>query len=135
MKPLEFTLPWPPNTLSPNEHRHHMVAYSAKKKYRKACLIELMMQHRRPSFALPARIAIRLEFAPPFNRKFDKDNLVARMKAGIDGIAQWLECDDTIFDAPSVSFAPLYPGGSVRVRLCDADPDEETVRVHESDEV
>jgi crossover junction endodeoxyribonuclease RusA len=57
-----------------------------------------------------------MRFCPPDKRKRDLDNLLARMKAGLDGLADALGVDDTIF-RPAVEWGEVRPRGGVVVTL------------------
>jgi crossover junction endodeoxyribonuclease RusA len=114
---IQFDLPWPGRELSPNARLHHMAHYRAKKSFRNTCFLAT----KKAGIALGATpYRMDLVFFPPNARRRDRDNLLASMKSGIDGMAQALGVDDTIFDPISVSVSPLgtYAGnGNVRVYL------------------
>ena len=113
---LILTLPWPPKELSPNA-RHHWGALSrAKKAYRAACAWTAKEQGARKVEA--DALAVRITFVPPDRRARDTDNMLASIKAGLDGLADVLGVDDsrwtlTIARADEV-------GGMVRVEVRDA---------------
>lgn len=44
---------------------------------------------------------MHIQFRAPDRRRYDRDNLVARMKAAIDGIADALGVDDHLFASGS----------------------------------
>jgi len=46
-------------------------------------------------------MAVLMRFYPPSKRHYDLDNLLASMKAGLDGMADALGVDDNIF-RPSI---------------------------------
>jgi hypothetical protein len=50
-------------------------------------------------------LELRIMFHPPDRRKYDWDNLLARMKAGLDGVADGLGVDDSLF-RPSIEVLP-----------------------------
>ena len=91
---LTITLPWPPSELSPNKRLHWARLAKAKARYREACRIETLhcLAGRLPRLA--DRLAVLLEFMPPDRRSYDRDNLTARMKAGLDGMCDALGIDD-----------------------------------------
>ena len=91
-------LPWPPSSLSPNtKHGHWGGLQRAKDRYRAACcLATLDALRKRQVRDEPMRV--RLEFRPPPDgRERDPDNLGARMKAGLDGVAQAMRINDRQF--------------------------------------
>lgn len=99
MTGIEIELPWPPRGLSPNgSHRHWAVRAKAKKRYRNACwtaVRELGLAGILPNGDSP--LMVSLTFVPPNRRRRDVDNLIAAMKAGLDGVAEALELDDARF--------------------------------------
>lgn len=95
---LEIELPWPSSELSPNaRHGHWGAPARAKKRYRHACCIATLEATRGiEAPKLPMRL--RLVFHPPPDKsERDRDNLVARMKSGLDGVADGLRIDDSLF--------------------------------------
>jgi len=63
-----------------------------------------------------------LVFTPPDRRTYDRDNLVARMKAGIDGMCDALMIDDKDFDTLTAKVDAGRIGGFVRVRILKETP-------------
>jgi len=111
---MRITLPWPPKELSPNARQHWSKLARAKKAYRAACAWTAKEQGAKPITA--ERLHVSLVFYPPHRRAFDLDNMLARMKSGLDGLADVLGVDDkhwtlTITKADEV-------GGMVRVEVC-----------------
>jgi crossover junction endodeoxyribonuclease RusA len=110
---VEVTLPWPPKALSPNSRLHWAVLAKAKKTYRHACAIVAKDQGLSKSEA--SALHLTITFYPPTRRAFDLDNCLARMKAGLDGLADVLEVDDkhwslTIQKADEI-------GGFVKIKI------------------
>lgn len=91
---LTITLPWPPSELSPNKRLHWARLAKMKAQYREACRIETLRQLERARPRLAERLAALLEFVPPDRREYDRDNLTARLKAGLDGMCDALGIDD-----------------------------------------
>ena len=60
---------------------------------------------------------IRLLFSPPDKRRRDVDNMLASMKASLDGIALAIGCDDVEFCPVILDRAPPVKGGSVLVEF------------------
>lgn len=104
-------LPWPHKDLSPNARVHFMALSRAKKKYRRDCMYAVMAVNATASG--PQELGFM--FHPPHNRRYDKDNLIASMKAGIDGIADALKIDDSNFHIGPPEIGAIAPGGKVRV--------------------
>jgi len=86
------TLPWPPKDLSPNARVHWTRLAKAKKAYRAACALQAQAQGVRRLAA--DKLHVHLTFYPPTRRAFDLDNALARMKSGLDGLADVLGVDD-----------------------------------------
>jgi crossover junction endodeoxyribonuclease RusA len=85
-------LPWPPTGLSPNARNHWAKIAKLKKQYRESCFWHAMEQGARPIQS--ASLHLTLTFYPPTRRQYDLDNALARMKAGLDGLADVLKVDD-----------------------------------------
>jgi crossover junction endodeoxyribonuclease RusA len=90
---MEFTMPWPPTTLSPNARVHWAKLAKAKKEFRQACAWTALSQGARPIEA--KGLHVTLTFYPPSRRAIDLDNCLARFKAGIDGLVDVLKVDDS----------------------------------------
>jgi crossover junction endodeoxyribonuclease RusA len=108
-----FTLPWPPADLSPNARGHWSTLARAKKAYRNACAFTAKSQGAQKLTA--DTLHLTLTFHAPTKRAYDLDNALARMKSGLDGLADVLGVDDsrwslTIRKAETV-------GGFVRVEV------------------
>jgi len=119
---LALQLPWPPSALSPNgQHGHWTRRAEAKKNFRCACwiaTIEQLSPRMRASCVAVVPLQLLLEFVRPDRRSYDRDNLLARTKAGIDGMCQALGIDDGRFVSITVSVADeVVAGGLVRVVL------------------
>ncbi len=92
MTVLHLTLPWPPKELSPNARQHWSALSRAKKAYRAACAWTAKEQGAGPITA--ERLHLTITFVPPNRRAHDLDNCLARMKSGLDGLADVLGVDD-----------------------------------------
>lgn len=89
---LSVLLPWPPKELSPNARIHWTQLAKAKKAYRAACAWTAKEQGARRIDA--DKLHMALVFYPPSRRAYDLDNALARMKSGLDGLADVLGVDD-----------------------------------------
>lgn len=116
----EITLSWPPVQLSPNSRQHWAALARAKKAYRQACAWEALAQGVRRIDA--ERLEVAFVFYPPTKRRIDMDNCIARMKAGIDGLADVLGVDDSRWKM-SFELAETT-GGKVVVRFFVPDGSE-----------
>lgn len=110
---MNLTLPWPPKELSPNARLHHMALHKAKKAYRLECAWQAKAQGATKIEA--DRLDVEFIFYPPTRRRIDPDNCLARMKAGIDGLVDVLQVDDSRW---RITFSVAdQVGGMVRVRI------------------
>lgn len=113
---VELKLPWPPSELSPNSRGHFMQLARAKKKYRQDCAWATIQQRQAQGAGLPNKLRVELTFYRPSRRDYDRDNLLARMKSGLDGVADGLRIDDKRFSTIAVRVADQI-GGYVLVRI------------------
>lgn len=107
--------PWPATPLSPNARTH----WATKAKYAKA-LKEASHKAAEPHVEkLKGRngYTLTLTFHPPQNRRYDIDNLLARCKAMLDGIADALNADDRTFRINLEPVAEKTKGGCVFVSV------------------
>ena len=94
------TLPFPGTTLSPNARVHWAALAKAKKKSRSTAFVLATNQlgkegvHR---LCAQETINIQLTFHPVARYRYDQDNLLARMKSALDGIADAIGVDDYAF--------------------------------------
>lgn len=114
-EPLHFTLPWPPSDLSPNTRQHWSKLARAKKAYRAACAWTAKEQGAQPLAA--EKLHLTLVFVPPNRRAHDLDNCLARMKSGLDGLADVLGVDDKAWSL-TISKSDEV-GGMVRVEVSE----------------
>ena len=84
-----ITLPWPPSCLSPNSRTDRRASAKSRAKYRNDAMIlaRVAKADYHPNLVI--------EFRPPDRRKRDLDNMLASIKAGLDGIAQGVGVDDS----------------------------------------
>lgn len=112
---MNIVLPWPSPTLNPNARVHFMTLAKAKKRYRHACGMQALAQGVRAIKA--ERIKVHITFFRPDRRAYDKDNLIARFKAGQDGLADVLKVDDSRWDVTHEIAEDI--GGMVRVEITE----------------
>jgi crossover junction endodeoxyribonuclease RusA len=89
---ITLKLPWPSSALSPNSRKHWAVLAKEKKKYRAKCAYEALAQGVKNIDA--KKLHVSIVFHPPTRRAFDLDNLLARMKSGLDGLSDVIGVDD-----------------------------------------
>ena len=96
---IEIVLGWPPSDLSPNARLHWAKLARAKKQYRNGCFSVSKEQLKKiKTDSIPEKLVLEMTFIPPDRRSYDRDNLVARMKSGIDGLADALKINDKRFN-------------------------------------
>lgn len=118
MKPIEIRLPWPPTELSPNARGHWSKVMKAKRAYRSACLTITLGDG--PFDIDDGPLLLDLTFHPPDRRSYDRDNLISRIKAGIDGLADGLEINDKRFTTLAARVSPEV-GGYITVKISGDD--------------
>lgn len=108
---LTLALPFPAPELFPNRMRGHWAKTSGAKAKAVADAFAVAHQamHHYRGEALTGDIPLTLTFCPPDKRPRDLDNMLAAMKAAIDGMAQALKVNDK-------SFSPItiLRGGTAR---------------------
>lgn len=98
---LTMTLPWPSAKLNPNARVHWATLAREKKKARQSAWV--LTQEAKGRERAPVQIPeagplmVTLAFYPPTNRHRDLDNLLASMKASLDGMAEALGVNDSRF--------------------------------------
>jgi len=118
---LRVRLPWPEKELSPNARLHWSRKGKAVRQYRDTCYWQSVSQLGANPAVPAGPLALTLEFAAPNRRSYDRDNLLARMKAGLDGFADALGIDDRRFATLVVRTVAPSPGGFVFITV-EADP-------------
>ena len=122
---IEIVLGWPPSDLSPNKRLHWAKLAAAKKEYRKNCMSasrEQLKKYRGVTENIPERLVLEMTFIPPDKRSYDRDNLVARMKSGIDGLSDALRINDKRFNTVISTMDQDYLGGFVKIRILKETP-------------
>lgn len=120
---LLVRLPWPSPLLSPNCRAHWAKKFKAFRAYKMvARLLATQANHFLGWKRLNRTLAVELRFFPPKRFRYDEDNLIARMKAGLDGIAQAIETDDSYFHLLEPFVGDPVQGGSVTVIVRNLPP-------------
>ena len=122
---IEIVLGWPPTDLSPNARKHWAVVAKAKRQYRKDCFSvskEQLKKYKNITDNIHEKLVLEMTFIPPDRRSYDRDNLVARMKSGIDGLADALRINDKRFNTVISTMDSDYLGGFVRIRILQEIP-------------
>lgn len=109
-----FLIPWPDKILSPNARVHWGRKSKATKSYRYSCGT-IAMAHK-PHLPESGDIALQITFFPPDKRRRDRDNLIASLKAAMDGIADAWEVNDSRF-VPTYRVAEPNGSGFVKIEV------------------
>lgn len=111
---IAVELPWPDKILSPNARTHWARKAKAVKAARVAAFYLVRAVAKSTLDASGAHV--RMTFCPPDNRRRDRDNLIASMKAATDGISDAIGIDDSKFQSTYAIGEPIK-GGLVRVEI------------------
>jgi len=105
---MRILFPWFPKELNPNSRTHWRKKAAFAKVYR-AAWYALAIQARVPKFPGVADIELLVTFLPPDRRLRDRDNCVAGIKNGMDGLADALGVNDRRF-VPTYRMSDLVMG-------------------------
>jgi crossover junction endodeoxyribonuclease RusA len=97
MTSLRITLPWPSPKLHPNARVHWAVKSKAAKRARADARALTSIASRSP-MSVGARIPVAITFHPPDKRRRDTDGMLSALKSSLDGVADALQVDDSLFD-------------------------------------
>jgi crossover junction endodeoxyribonuclease RusA len=113
---ISITIPFPPAELNPNRKngRHWAATNDIKVRYLRDCRV-LTLQAMGKWIPPAGTLSLDITFVQPDKRRRDRDNLLAAMKSGLDGISQALGVDDQHFDPVTIRRAFGEKPGSVRV--------------------
>lgn len=117
---LTITLPWPHKDLSPNARVHHFALARRKKAYRTGAgweAVQVFNAAGRPMVVGP--VTAEITFHPPNNRRRDLDNMLASIKAGIDGVSEAIGCDDSKWRMV-IAKGDAVPMGRVVIKIIPA---------------
>ncbi len=119
-KHFDVILPWPPMELSPNHKRKVYPKTLSRiiRNYRATARIltyEVAQKVRIRNVV--GKVNIEFHFYPPDNVRRDEDNLLATMKAGIDGIADAICVNDWFFHYKEMTIHGACPPGHVLARV------------------
>ena len=113
---ITVMLPFPPSELSPNRKngKHWTATHAIKGKYLADCRI-LTLQAMGKWVPPKGTLALDITFIQPDKRRRDRDNLLAAMKSGLDGVSQALGVDDQHFEPITIRREFGTKPGAVRV--------------------
>ena len=110
-------LPWPSTKLSPNARVHWAVLNAEKRRYKQACYILAKNALKDVGRPKSEKLHLDIEFFPPSRREYDLDNALARLKAGLDGIAYAIGVDDKHWSISIKKSSEI--GGYVKVGISE----------------
>ena len=113
---VSVQLPWPAKELSPNRRQHWAKKATAVDLYRAGCR-HVAGKLQLPTGADQQPLHLFLDFFPPDRRRYDIDNLIARMKSGIDGFFSGLGIDDVQIRAVYARIDAPVEDGAVHFRI------------------
>lgn len=118
---IRLEMPWPDQKLSPNARGHWAQTAKLKARQRSGWAWHATAQgvHTLRDMWTPEQIkgtTLRLTFHPPTRRMYDLDNRLASIKAGLDGLADTLGCDDSGWKI-EMMMGDMRAGGCVVVEV------------------
>lgn len=115
---MSVTLSWPDKRLSPNARQHRL----AVAPIRKAARTEAMWACKAAGMSFPhlrdTGLHLRITFNPPDRSRRDIDNMLASIKSQLDGIADVIGVDDSLWDLTLIR-GPVVKGGCVVVEVVE----------------
>ncbi|MBM3603586.1 MAG: endodeoxyribonuclease RusA [Alphaproteobacteria bacterium] len=113
----QIILPWPPVAMSPNATRqgNWRGKTEAAKRYKADCWAICKAAGVR---AIDAQsVEATIIFCPPSRRAFDLDNALARIKQGIDAIAEAIGVDDSKWRSITLERGQVCKDGGIIVHI------------------
>ena len=108
-------LGWPPRELAPNGRYHFHAKAQAAKAYRTSAMFTALGEG--PTVGPERPLSVIVEFSPPDARKRDLDNMLASIKAGLDGISDAYGLNDYDINPITIKRCDPVKGGRVIVRF------------------
>ena len=105
---MKITLPWPDKRLSPNARVHWAVVASIKGAARAEGFALAREALGRSVITGPLHVS--LTFHPPTKARRDLDNMLASMKAALDGVSQAIGIDDSEWSLSLCKGEPVKSG-------------------------
>jgi crossover junction endodeoxyribonuclease RusA len=119
MKLMTITVSLPPKALSPNSRPHWAAKARATKAHRGEAFLMTQREVRRLNLTVDddCELLIRPLFLYRVERRRDRDNAMASLKAALDGIAEALGVDDSRFIVGPVRFSTGVAVGFVELEV------------------
>jgi len=90
-------LPWPDKSMHPNSRKHRMAVAPVRKKYRSDCAWIAKCGGLHFPHMADVGLHVKITFHPPDRRKRDLDGMLSAIKSGLDGIADVIGVDDSMW--------------------------------------
>lgn len=107
-----IALPWPHPSLSPNSRKDRRAATPHRKAYREAGFYAA----KEAGAEIHENAELAIKFFPPDRKRRDLDNMLASIKAGLDGIALAACVDDSGWML-SIEKSEPVKGGAVLIQV------------------
>ena len=120
MQCFEVDLPWPDPKLGPNARVHYMALARLRKEAKNFSIMKTRMAIHAAKISRikpVGKVNIQLMPCPPTRHGQDEDNLLAKLKAALDGIAYAMGVDDKNFHFLEQAWFPAKKPGKVIVRV------------------
>lgn len=114
---MQVTFPWPPKELSPNARVYWRAKAPHVQAYKAACWAET--PKRLAQYSWTGEWDVNIVFQPPDLRGRDLDNMLASIKAGLDGMARAMGVNDRNFRI-AMRVGPKFPKGRIIVSALPA---------------
>ncbi|MDE2468784.1 MAG: hypothetical protein KGL35_08580 [Bradyrhizobium sp.] len=108
-------LAWPDRRLTPNSHGHWRPKYEAAKTARSIAATAAYFHGLHRVGWGEGEINVHITAFPPDRRRRDRDNLLASLKASMDGLADGMQVDDSRFVYHAVKWGEPRKGGEIEV--------------------
>lgn len=109
---VQIELPWPNSILGHNNkgRTHWRSKQPAKLKYKEDCHIIALANKLPP---VDGNISLTITFHPPSNHAHDLDNLLSKIKYGLDSLAETWGINDRRFRPITLDMGEKCPNGKV----------------------
>ncbi|RRH72016.1 RusA family crossover junction endodeoxyribonuclease [Falsigemmobacter faecalis] len=117
---MRIVLPWPPTALSANGSQGDFRGKARAAKAYKADCVALCREQGKGLRSLPAPAIVAnvsLTFCPPSGRRYDLDNMLKRMKHGLDAVAEAIGVDDADWRSMTLLRGDPSKSGGVIVEI------------------
>ncbi len=111
-------LAWPHKDLSPNARKYRLAVAPLRKKARTEAMWACKAAKMNFAHLADTGLHLRITFNPPDRRKRDLDNLLASIKSHLDGVADVIGVDDSMWGLTLVR-GEVVKGGAVKVEVVD----------------